>query len=395
MKTHYVSDLADGQAIASLFLVREKEVRTSPRTGKSWLQLQLVDRTGSISAKMWENFEVLSTTFEADDIIQVRGRVKLYNGEKELTLEQIIPALERDYDLGDFLPHTKFDVEKLYAQLRASIASIKNPWLQKLLVSIAEDSAIAPRLKRAPAAMSMHHAYIGGLLEHIVSMLGLADAISAHYSELDRDLLITGVILHDIGKIEELQYARRIDYTTQGRLLGHISIGLMLVREKIRAIAGFPERLAILVEHTILSHHGSYEFGSPSLPQTREALALHFLDDIDSKMAAARLSIDAVAASGELWTDRNPALRRALLQSSLYVGATPGNGQHATSAQSETGVPEAKPEAVVAQLKFNSQPATSQGTKPAGEPHGPVVTTVVEVTVQKDASPNQPLKHEP
>ena len=323
MKTHYICDLSDGQAVTSLFLVREKEIRTSSRSGKSWLELDLVDRTGRISAKMWDNFAVIAVTFERDDVVQVRGRVKLFNGQKELTLEQIIPAVERDYDLSDFLAHTKYDVEKLYADLRAAVAAMTNPWLKRLLVSVVDDPAIVPKLKRAPAAMTMHHAFIGGLLEHIVSLIGLGRAIAGHYRELDADLLLTGIVLHDIGKIDELSYDRGIDYTTQGRLLGHISIGAAMVREKIRAIPDFPAPLAVLVEHLILSHHGSYEFGSPSLPQTREAVALHFLDDMDSKMGAIRATLESPDGNDD-WTARNPSLRRSLLRADkFYLNGDP------------------------------------------------------------------------
>ena len=323
MKTGFVRDLADGQSVISLFLVREKEVRTSPRTGKSWLQLSLGDRTGTISAKMWDNYDGLVATFERDDVIHIRGRVKTYNGEKELTIEQIVPAAAHQYEMADFLPHTKYDVEKLYADLHAAVASVKNPWLQRLLASVVDDPEIGPRLKRAPAAMSMHHAFLGGLLEHVVSLLGLADALCLHYSELDRDLIVTGVILHDIGKTEELRYERGIDYTTEGRLLGHITIGTMLVRKKIEAIADFPKPLAVLVEHLILSHHGSLEFASPVVPQTREALALHFLDDLDSKMASARATIESAEVAPGVWTDRNPALRRALARPEQYLAGAP------------------------------------------------------------------------
>jgi 3'-5' exoribonuclease len=323
VKTHYICDLQDGQGVASLFLVREKEVRTSSRSGKSWLELDLVDRTGRISAKMWDNFAVLAVTFERDDVVHVRGRVKLYNGQKELMLEQIIPAVERDYDLADFLAHTKYDVEKLYADLRAAIAAVKNPWLKRLLTSVMDDPEIAPKLRRAPAAMTMHHAFIGGLLEHIVSLIGLARAVTEHYRELDPDLLLAGIVLHDIGKIDELCYGRGIDYTTQGRLLGHITIGAAMVREKIRAIPSFPPPLAMLVEHLILSHHGSYEFGSPSLPQIREAVALHFLDDMDSKMGAIRATLDSAEGDAD-WTARNPSLRRSLLRTEkFYTGGDP------------------------------------------------------------------------
>jgi 3'-5' exoribonuclease len=320
MKSHFITDLADGQLITSLFLVREKEIRSSPRTGTAWLQLELVDRTGTISAKMWENYSALTPTFECDDVIQIRGRVKLYNGRKELTLEQIIPAAERDYDLGDFLPHTKHDVEQMYSRLRAAINEVKNPWLRQLLCSIVEDPAIAPRLKRAPAAMTMHHAYIGGLLEHIVSLIGLAAAVCAHY-DLDSDLLLTGVVLHDVAKIDELRYARAFDYSNEGRLLGHIMMGIRLVQEKRAAIPGFPPALAALVDHLILSHHGSHEFGSPALPQTPEAVALHFIDDFDSKMAGMRATLDGSsgAQGTEFWTERNPSLRRALLRTDRFL----------------------------------------------------------------------------
>jgi 3'-5' exoribonuclease len=321
MKSPCVSELADGQMVSSFFLVREKEIRTSARSGKSWLELSLGDRTGSIPAKMWDNFEAISKTFERDDVIRIRGRVKLYNGSKELTLEQIVPATEREYELGDFLPHTKCDVEKLYAELQAAVHGMKNPWLQKLVLSVVDDPEIAPRLKRAPAAMTMHHAYLGGLLEHVVSLMGLAAAVAAHYPELDPDLLLTGVVLHDIGKIEELRYARGIEYSDAGRLLGHISIGAVLVQEKCKAIAGFPGPLAVLVQHMILSHHGSYEFGSPSLPQIPEAVALNFIDDIDSKMAGMRRTLEQTSggAAAELWTDRNPSLRRSLLRRDKFL----------------------------------------------------------------------------
>lgn len=325
MKSHFVAELSDGQIVTSHFMVREKEIRTSARTGSSWLQLELADRTGAISAKMWENFAPLAATFNRDDVIQIRGRVKLYNGQKELTLEQIIPAAERDYELGDFLPHTKHDVEKLYAELREAVAGVQNPWIKQLLTSVMDDPAIAPRLKRAPAAMTMHHAFLGGLLEHVVSMAGLARAVAAHYPDLDADLLLAGVVLHDIGKIDELRYARGISYSTEGRLLGHIVLGVQMVHAKIQAIPGFPEPLAALIEHLIVSHHGSHEFGSPSLPQICEALALHFIDDMDSKMAGVRATLEPVAGASpdELWTERNPSLRRAILRAKKYSEAEP------------------------------------------------------------------------
>jgi 3'-5' exoribonuclease len=322
VKPQFIADLKDGQSVTSFFLISSKEIRTSSRTGKSWLQIELCDRTGRISGKMWDNYADAAARFDRDAIVKVQGRAKLYNEQIELTVELILPAQESDYDIADFLPHTKEDVEKLYARLREVVAGVKDPCLKKLLTSVVDDPTIAPKLKRAPAAMTMHHAFIGGLLEHIVSVIGLMQGVAGHYPELDRDLLLTGIVLHDIGKTEELSYVRGFGYTTEGQLLGHISMGLALVRKKIEAIPEFPRPLAVLVEHLILSHHGSYEFGSPRLPQFREAVVLHFLDDLDSKMAAMRATLDGSGGENE-WTDRNPSLRRQLLRTADFLCGEP------------------------------------------------------------------------
>ena len=318
MKSLYVVDLQPDQLVTSLFLVRDKEIRSSARTGAEWLQLELADRTGTIEAKMWENFAEVALTFERDDVVKVQGRVKTYRGKSELAIEQLRLATERDYSLDDFLPHTKHNVDEMYSRLRETVAGMSNPWLRRLLAQILDDPAIAAKLKRAPAAMTMHHAHIGGLLEHIVSVCGLVRAAAAHYPEVDADLLLTGAILHDLGKIEELSYARAFAYTTEGELLGHIVIVLALVRKQIEAISDFPRPLAILVEHLLVSHHGSYEFGSPRLPMFREAVVLHYLDDLDSKMGAMRATLDACRGDGE-WSERNPSLRRALLRTESFL----------------------------------------------------------------------------
>ena len=318
MKSAFIADFQDGQTVATLFLVREKEIRTSARTGKSWLRVALADRTGTIEAKMWDNYTGLLDTFACEDIVRVRGRVKLYNNAKELTIEQILIAVETDYALDDFLPHTKYDVEKLFAQLREQVAGVKNPWLRKLLDSFVDDPECAAKLKRAPAAMTMHHAYLGGLLEHVVSLCGLAKHITQHYPEVDADLLLTGIVLHDIGKTQELSYSRAIAYTEEGQLLGHIVIGLGMVQRKVDAIPDFPKPLAALVEHLIVSHHGELEFGSPKLPSVHEAVLLHHLDDLDSKMAAMRETLGQTAVD-EMWSTRNPALRRNLLNVQAYL----------------------------------------------------------------------------
>jgi 3'-5' exoribonuclease len=341
VKTQFIADLRDGQAVTATFLVRSKEIRTSPRTSRSWLQLELSDRTGTISGKMWDGFEALVAQFERDDVVKVRGRAKLYNEQLELTVEHVAPVAEKDYELADFLPHTKQDVEKLYARLNEAVHAAENPWVRTLLVSVVEDASIAPKFKRAPAAMTMHHAYIGGLLEHVVSLIDLMRLVASHYPELNRDLLLAGIVLHDVGKIEELSCARGFGYTTEGQLLGHIALGQAIVRRKIDSIADFPRPLAAVIEHLILSHHGSLEFGSPRLPLTREAVALHFLDDLDSKMAAIETTMASDAGNGD-WTERNPALRRNLLRTTQYLADPPSQSQ-AKAATAGTAVPAATP----------------------------------------------------
>jgi 3'-5' exoribonuclease len=336
MKSAYVADLQPDQAVSSLFLVRDKEIRTSSATGKSWLQLELVDRTGTIEAKMWDNFSEVAATFDRDDIVKVRARVKVYRGKSELSIEQIIRAPEREFVLEDFLPHTKEDVEQLFARVRLAAAGVGDSWLRALLESVLDDPAIAAKLKRAPAAMTMHHAYIGGLVEHIVSLCSLVRDASAHYPEVNADLLYTGAILHDLGKIEELTYSRGFGYSTEGELLGHIVIALGILRKKIEAIPGFPAPLATVVEHLIVSHHGAYEFGSPRLPMVREAVLLHYLDDLDSKMGAMRATLESKEGSGT-WTARNPSLRRALLRTDDFLRGAEAAG--------ESSSPPSKPKA--------------------------------------------------
>jgi 3'-5' exoribonuclease len=326
MKSAYVADLQPDQAVSSLFLVRDKEIRTSSATGKSWLQLELVDRTGTIEAKMWDNFSDVAATFDRDDIVKVRARVKVFRGKSELSIEQIIRAPERDFVLEDFLPHTKEDVEQLFARVRQAAAGIGDSWLRKLVESVLNDPAIAAKLKQAPAAMTMHHAYIGGLVEHVASLCDLVRDASAHYPEANADLLYTGAILHDLGKIEELTYARGFGYSAEGELLGHIVIALGILRKKIEAIASFPAPLATVVEHLIVSHHGAYEFGSPRLPMVREAVLLHYLDDLDSKMGAMRATLESKEGAGT-WTARNPSLRRALLRTDEFLSGAEAAGE--------------------------------------------------------------------
>jgi 3'-5' exoribonuclease len=319
MKSAYVSDLAADTSITSFFLVCEKELRLT-REGKSFLRMELGDRSGSVEARLWDNADALAGTFERDDIVKVQARVENYRNRMQLAVDKVRRAEPGEIDLADYFPHTAEDTEQLYLRLREHAASIKNPWLSRLVASVIEDPLVVPRLKRAPAAKRMHHAFLGGLLEHVVSLCGLARLVAQHYPEIDIDLVLAGVMLHDIGKLDELCYERAIHYSDEGELLGHIVLGLEQVTAKMNAIEGFPNDLKTLVKHLLISHHGQYEFGSPKLPMFPEALVLHYLDDLDSKLGAARAAL--AADGGEAgWSAYSPALTRKLLRVDLFRAA--------------------------------------------------------------------------
>jgi len=317
MKTSFVSELGSEQTITSFFLVNEKEIRNS-RAGKSYLRLDLGDRSGTIEAVMWDQFETSAKEIGRGDVIKVIARVESYRNKLQLTLQQLRIAKPEEVDLADFLPHTKEDIGKLWAQLLEYANSIQNPWLAKLVIGIITDPAISTRYKRAPAAKVMHHAYIGGLLEHVVGLCGLAKQVGAHYPELNVDLLLTVAILHDVGKLDELCYDRAISYTTEGQLLGHIVMELETVGKAMDAIEGFPPRLKTVVQHILISHHGEYEFGSPKLPMTREALVFHYMDDLDSKLAAVRAALGSPNVEEE-WSVYSAALGRKFLRMEEYL----------------------------------------------------------------------------
>jgi len=317
MKTTFIADLSGEQNITTFFLVHEKEIRNT-REGKSYLRLSLGDRSGIIEARMWDLFEAVAKDVSRDDFVKVQARVELYRDRPQLAILQLRLAKPEEVDLADFLPHTKEDIGKLWAQLLEFANGIGSQWLRQLVLGILNDPAIAARYKRAPAAKVMHHAYLGGLLEHVVSLCGLGKQIAAHYPEVDADLLLTAAILHDVGKLDELCYDRSIGYTAEGQLLGHIVMELDTVHRAMDAIPGFPAPLRTVVDHLLISHHGEYEFGSPKLPMIREALIFHYMDDLDSKLSAIRTAL--AADSGEpLWSAYSGALGRKFLKLDEYL----------------------------------------------------------------------------
>ena len=323
MKTLFVKDLTADQVITGFFLVHEKEVRNT-NTGKPYLRMELGDRSGTVEARMWEQFENFAKQINRDDFIKVQARVEVYRNRPQLSLQQIRLAKPAEIDIADFLPHTAYNVDELFRQLLADAAGIKNTWLKALVLKILGDPQIASRYKRAPAAKVMHHAYIGGLLEHVVGLCGLAKLVAAHYTELDLDLLLTAAILHDVGKLDELCYERSISYSTEGQLLGHIVMELETVVNAMEQIQGFPSKLKTVVQHMLISHHGQYEFGSPKLPMIREALVFHFLDDLDSKMSAVRAAMAMPGeSSDDQWSAYTGALGRKFLRLEKYMAEAP------------------------------------------------------------------------
>jgi 3'-5' exoribonuclease len=321
MKTPLVKDLTADQSITGFFLVHEKEVRNT-NAGKPYLRMELGDRSGTIEARMWDQFEILAKDVNRDDFVKVQARVEVYRNKPQLSLQQFRLAKPEEIDLADFLPHTPYNVEEMYKQLLGYAEAMKNPWLKRLVTKILCEPQIAARYKRAPAAKVMHHAYFGGLLEHVVGLCGLARQVAACYPELDVDLLLTAAMLHDVGKLDELCYERSVSYTTEGQLLGHIVMELETVTKAIEAIEGFPGKLKTVVQHILISHHGQYEFGSPKLPMIREALVFHYIDDMDSKMAAVRAAM-ALESGEDDWSVYSGALGRKFLRLDKFLKDTP------------------------------------------------------------------------
>ena len=323
MKEIYVADVSkfENQAVVAFFAVRSKQLR-SRKDGGQYLAVTLGDRTGQIESRMWENFAEASPGFETGDVVKVRAEVCRYNDRFQLNLEKLRRANADEFELADYVPQTRQDVDELWSALIRTVDSFSDLWLQALVRSFLNDPLMAIAYREAPAAKSLHHAWLGGLLEHVVSLLGICDLAAHHYPEINRDLLLTGVILHDIGKLEELRWGTSFDYTLEGQLVGHIAIGLVMIEKKLATLPGFPPPLRMLVEHMVLSHHGKLEFGSPKLPMIPEAVLLHYLDDLDAKMHTMRSEFERHEAqggeAGEM-TDWVRSMDRPLLNTATFL----------------------------------------------------------------------------
>jgi 3'-5' exoribonuclease len=321
MKALYAGNLVPNEVVTEQFLVLVKEIRQK-KTGEPYLSLHLGDRTGEIEAKMWDNVPEVMDTFDRDDFIKVKGLLQIYQNRSQFTIHRLRRLEEHEVDLGDYFPCSDRDPMEMWAELQGLIGGLGNANLRELLRFVFSDATLAERYRMAPAAKSIHHACRGGLIEHVLSVCTLARLTASHYREIDLDLLLTGAILHDIGKINELSYARSFGYSADGQLLGHIVLGLRILNVAFEKLPNFPSKLRTLVEHMIISHHGELEFGSPRVPVFPEALLLHHLDNLDSKMEAMRSALQRDRHVDGEFTGWIAPLERVLLKKDRYFPAT-------------------------------------------------------------------------
>ena len=310
-KSVYISDIKAGDKVGDFFLVAEKNLSFSQK-GAPYLNLRVKDKTGELDGKIWDNAREWDKVFKRGDIVHLESRAVNYKNNVQLSIVEVKKAEEEEIDISDYMPAAAKDGEVMLGELLTFFEGIKDLHLKALLDSFFQDEAIVTDFKKAPAAKGFHHVYIGGLLEHTLSVTRLLDLVCNHYRGINRDLVITGGILHDIGKIHEFSYGRIIDYTDEGRLIGHIVMGAEMVDNKIASLKGFPADLAMELRHLLLSHHGELEFGSPKRPKTVEALIVHFIDDLDAKVNAFQEFIDVSPDDESAWTPFHRLLDRVI-----------------------------------------------------------------------------------
>jgi len=309
-KNIYIKDIRAGDRVNDLFLVTEKNMAISQK-GNPYLNLKLRDITGEVDGRVWDRATEMNNIFQIGDVIRIQSHAVSFRNLLQLSISQIAVADDPSINPTDYLPSSPSDSSEMFASLMDIINTIRNPHLKALLERIFSDEETADSFRKAPAGKGFHHAYIGGLLEHTLSVTQLLDLVANHYREVNRDLVIAGGILHDIGKIYELSFNGTLDYTDEGRLIGHIVMAVELVDAKISEIPDFPKPLALELRHILLSHHGTAEFGSPKRPKTVEALIVNFIDDMDSKTNAFTGFINAQEDESN-WTHYHRLLERFL-----------------------------------------------------------------------------------
>ena len=323
MKDFFIVDALkfDNAVVTTYFALSGMQLRDKKQGGQ-FLALTLTDKTGSIEARMWDEIADVVEHCSEGCYVKVQGQISRYQGKFQITLTKMRHAAESEIDPADYMPATRFNVEEMWAELRSFVDGFSNPDLKRLVFGFLDDPAIVESYKTAPAAKVLHHAWLGGLLEHVLTLVRVCRATAPFYPEVDPDLLVTGAILHDIGKIRELSWKNSFSYTLEGQMIGHISIAQGMLVEKVRELQPFPDKLRVLVEHMILSHHGKYEFGSPKLPMTPEAILLNVLDDLEAKMQAMRNEFAKAEANGKSpgeMTDWVRSLERPIFDSRAWL----------------------------------------------------------------------------
>jgi 3'-5' exoribonuclease len=368
MKSAFVNTLVPNENVTAQFLVLSKEIRQK-KTGEPYLALHLADRTGELEAKMWDNVADVMDTFDRDHFVKVKGLPQVHNNRSQFVIHRLRKLEDHEVDFADFFPCSEREPDEMFEELTRIIASIQNLHLRTLIELIFSDKKVATLYKIAPAAKTIHHACRGGLLEHVLSLCSLAKLVGSHYPGLDLDLLLTGAILHDIGKLEELSYDRSFGYSTEGQLLGHIVLGLRLVGQNVDRMSNFPTKLRTLIEHMIISHHGELEFGSPKIPLFQEALLLHQLDNLDSKMNAMRTVLKRDFRGEGEFTGWVASLERVLLRKEIFL-------REAASVAAETATTNVEKTVVTEPVSTPTPSPAAAGPQRREEPQRQPINTI-------------------
>lgn len=311
MKTQFIRDLKEGGTVETEFVVCRKEVRIA-RSGCAYLVLELGDRSGYVGARLFADARETAERLSEGDYVAVRGTVERYRGRRELIVRSLVTLEPDAVDAADFLRTSPRSTDELLGFLEFLVREVANPHLRRLLEAFVADELFMEKFRTAPAAKSYHHAYLGGLLEHTVSVATLCEHAAQQYPEVDKDLLVTAALLHDIGKIDELEYRSKIGYSDEGKFIGHLIMGERMITERVEAIPRFPRELALRLRHAVLSHHGELEWGSPKRPSTLEALILHHVDNLDAKVAGFGEIVRRYGGPDVKWTDLQNLFRRPL-----------------------------------------------------------------------------------
>jgi 3'-5' exoribonuclease len=313
-----ISTLKEGDWVDETFLVTAKQIMIA-KNGGMYLSVKLADKTGEVDGKLWDNAEEVAGRFEREDFIRVKGVAANYQGMMQVKMKTVERMDDSKVDLANFLETSPRNIDEMVKDLSAVAAGVKNKHLNQLMNSFLADKSFMDAFRRAPAAKALHHNYLGGLLEHVVELLSLARDVAKHFPGIDTDLLAVGAFLHDIGKVRELSVRKSIEYTTEGRLLGHISLGYEMLAEKIKGISGFPDELTMLLKHIMLSHHGEYEFGSPKRPKIQEAIIINYLDDLAAKISNFRSTLKKENVDAGEWTYYSKMHDRYLYRQASYA----------------------------------------------------------------------------